>query len=572
MQGNVFTALSVIIVIASLMALIMRLIRQPLIIGYILTGVIVGPFAFHVLKSASTIETFSNIGIALLLFIIGLGLNPRVIKEVGKIAGLVGVVEVFLISIAGWLVGRLVGLDSRQSVFLGVALSFSSTIIILKLLSDKKEQNRLYGKITIGILIIQDLLAAIALLFVTSQGHNQHVSVSNLGWLAFKGIGVTVLLLLVGTKIIPRFHKFISSNSEFLFLFAIGWGFGCAALFQGIGFSLEIGALLAGFSLAGLPFVQEISSRLKPLRDFFIIVFFISLGSRLSLSGFGANIKLLVLSLLVVVVLKPLIVILTISFAGYTRQTSFKTAATLGQISEFSLVLILLGNASGIVPENVVNVITITALITIALSAYTINYSSFFFRLFKQPLGILERGVLKKDRIMVEHQYDLILFGYKKGGQEFIRLFKELGKKFVVVDYDPEVIEQMDNQRMNSIFGDATDVELLDEIGIERAKLIVSMITDNSVNIFLVKLIYKLNPKSIVIVHAENVEQATELYALGASYVVMPHYIGNENIGAFIKNSALKKSEFIKYQQKHVDYIKNHYSLDTPTPEVEPIT
>ena len=262
---------------------------------------------------------------------------------------------------------------------------------------------------------------------------------------------------------------------------------------------------------------------------------------------------------------------LTISFAGYTRQTSFKTAATLGQISEFSLVLILLGNASGIVPENVVNVITIGALITIAMSAYTINYSNNLFRLFKKPLGVLERGVLKKDRIMIEHQYDLILFGYKRGGQEFIRLFKELGKKFVVVDYDPEVIEQMDHQRMNSIFGDATDIELLDEIGIERAKLVVSMITDNSVNIFLVKLINKLNPKSIVIVHAENVEQATELYELGASYVVMPHYIGSENIGAFIKNSALKKSEFIKYQQKHVDYIKNHYSLILPRLKLNPL-
>lgn len=561
MQENVFIALSVIIVIASLMALVMRLIRQPLIIGYILTGVIVGPFAFHILKSASTIETFSNIGIALLLFIIGLGLNPKVIKEVGKIAGLVGVIEVFLVSLVGWSLGKLVGLDFRQSVFLGVALSFSSTIIILKLLSDKKEQNRLYGKITIGILIVQDLLAAIALLFVTSQGHNHNVSISSLGWLALKGGLSALLLLLVGTKIIPRFHKFISSNPEFLFLFAIGWGFGCAALFQEIGFSLEIGALLGGFSLAALPFVQEISSRLKPLRDFFIIVFFISLGSRLSLSGFGDNLKLLILSLLIVIVLKPFIVMLTISFAGYTKQTSFKTAATLGQISEFSLVLILLGNASGIVPENVVNVITISALFSIAISAYVINYTNFFFKLFKRPLSILERGVLKKDRIMTEHQYDLILFGYKKGGQEFIRLFKDLNKKFVVVDYDPEVIELMDHQHMNSIFGDATDIELLEEIGVEKAKLVVSMITDNSVNVFMVKLINKLNPKSIVIVHAENVQEATELYDLGASYVVMPHYIGSENIGAFIKNSSLKKSEFIKYQQKHVDYIKNHYAL-----------
>jgi Kef-type K+ transport system membrane component KefB len=563
MQESIFSTISIIIVIASLMALIMRLIHQPLIIGHILTGIIVGPIAFHILKSASTIDTFSNIGIALLLFIIGLGLNPRVIKEVGKVAGFAAIIEVFLITTAGWFTGRLVGLNFKQSVFLGVALAFSSTIIILKLLNDKKEQNRLYGKITIGILIIQDLVAAIALLFVTSQGNNHNISLSSLGWLALKGALVAFPLLFIGMKIVPKFHKFISSSQEFLFLFAIAWGFGCAALFQGIGFSMEIGALLGGVSLAGLPFVQEISARLRPLRDFFIVVFFISLGSRLTFTSIGSNLKLLVISLLIVVILKPLIVLISIASVGYTKQTSFKSAISLGQVSEFSLVLILLGNNSGIVPSNIVNVITIVALVSIALSTYTINYANFWYKLFQRPLSYFERGKTKKDKYVASNQYDFILFGYKRGGQEFIRLFQDLGKKFVVVDYDPEVIESMDHQQIDSIFGDAADIDLLEEIGIENAKLVVSMITDHDVNIFLVKLIEKLNPKAIVIMHAEDVDHATELYDLGASYVVLPHYIGNENIGAFIKNSDLKKSEFKKYQEKHVNYIKSHYSLDT---------
>ncbi|HUC95744.1 MAG TPA: cation:proton antiporter [Candidatus Saccharimonadia bacterium] len=562
MNETVFVTLSIVIVIAAIMALIMRLIHQPLIIGHILTGIIVGPFAFHILKSASTIDTFSNIGIALLLFIIGLGLNPKVIKEVGKIAGLAGVVEVFLVSALGFLVGHLLGFDFRQSVFLGVALSFSSTIIILKLLSDKKEQNRLYGKITIGILIIQDILAAVALLFVTSQGHNHNLSISNLAWLATKGILATILLFLIGTKLLPKIHKFIASSPEFLFLFAIAWGFGCAALFEGFGFSLEIGALLAGVSLAGLPFAQEISARLRPLRDFFIIVFFISLGSRLNLSNFGANLKLLILSGIIVILIKPLTVMFTILLSGYTKQTSFKTAISLGQISEFSIVLILLGNSSGIVPSSIVNVITILALMSIGISTYLINYSNFWYKLFQKPLSYLERRTIHKDRTIHQHQYELLLFGYKKGGQEFIRLFQSLEKKFVVIDYDPEVIESMDRQHINSIFGDATDIDLLEEVGIEKSKLIVSMITDHDTNVFLLKLIYKINPESIIIVHAETIEKATELYELGASYVVMPHYIGSENIGSFIKNSKLKKSEFIKYQEKHVNYIKNHYALE----------
>jgi Kef-type K+ transport system membrane component KefB len=562
MHENVFTALSIVIVIASLMALLMRLIKQPLIIGHILTGILVGPLVFHLLTSATTIETFSNIGIALLLFIIGLGLNPKVIKEVGKVAALAGIIEVGIVAFVSILVGEHLGLGYRQAMFLGIALSFSSTIIILKLLSDKREQNRLYGKITIGILIIQDLLAVIALLFVTSQGNSQTISLSHLGWLAAKGILAATALFVVGVYILPKFNKFISSSQEFLFLFAIGWGFGAAALFQGIGFSLEIGALLGGVSLASLPFTQEISSRLRPLRDFFIIVFFISLGSRLTFTTIGSELELLIISLVIVIVLKPLVVLITMGAMKYTKQTSFKTAISLGQVSEFSLVLILLGNAAGIVPANIVNVITFVALITIAVSTYLINYANGIYKHLEKPLEMFERTKTHAEKIYSRHHYELVLFGYKKGGQEFIKLFHKMNKKFVVVDYDPEVIDTMEHQKINCIYGDATDIELLEEIGIEKSHLIVSAITDHDVNVFLLRLVNKINPNSIVIVHAESIERATELYELGASYVVMPHYIGNENIAAFISKSGLKKSEFMKHQAKHLAYIQSHYVFE----------
>jgi Kef-type K+ transport system membrane component KefB len=565
MHESVFTALSIVIVIASAMALLMRLIKQPLIIGHILTGIIVGPLVFHVLRSASTIDTFSNIGIALLLFIIGLGLNPKVIKEVGKVAALGGIVEVGVVTLISFLVGEHLGLNFRQAMFLGIALSFSSTIIILKLLTDKKEQNRLYGKITIGILIIQDIIAVFALLFVTSQGNNASISLSQLGWLATKGLIAALPLFIIGGYILPKVSKFIASSQEFLFLFAIGWGFGAAALFQGIGFSLEIGALLAGVALSSLPFTQEISARLRPLRDFFIVVFFISLGSRLTFSSLSSELRLIIISGLIVIVLKPLVVLITMGVMRYTKQTSFKTALSLGQVSEFSLVLILLGNSEGIVPNGMVNVITFVALFSVASSTYMINYANGIYKAFEKQLRLFERNKTHAERGYAQHRYELILFGYKRGGQEFIQLFNKMKKDFVVVDYDPEVIDVMEQQKVNCIYGDATDIELLDEIGIDKSKLIVSTMTDHDTNVFLLKLINKVNPKSIVIVHAESIKRATELYELGASYVVMPHYIGNENIAAFIKNSELKKSEFLKYQQKHLDYIQNHYALDPAT-------
>ncbi len=563
MHESVFTALSIVIVIASGMALLMRLLKQPLIIGHILTGIVVGPLVFHVLNSVNTIQTFSNIGIALLLFIIGLGLNPRVIKEVGKIAAVAGFIEVGIISFVSIIVAKELGFNYKQAIFLGIALSFSSTIIILKLLSDKKESNRLYGKITIGILIIQDLVAVVALLFVTSQGNNSTISLSELDWLAVKGLLAALPLFLIGGYVLPKFSKFISSSQEFLFLFAIGWGFGAAALFQGIGFSLEIGALLGGVALASLPFSQEISARLRPLRDFFIVVFFISLGSRLTFSTIGTELKLLIICALIVIILKPFVVLLTMSVMRYTKQTSFKTAISLGQISEFSLVLVLLGNSAGIVPASMVNVITFIALITIASSTYLINYANGIYKVVEKPLRLLERARTHTESALSKHRYELVLFGYRKGGQEFIQLFKRMKKDFVVVDYDPEVIETMEQQKINCIYGDATDIELLEEIGIEKSKLIVSAVTDHNANVFLLKLITKINPRAIIIVHAESIKKATELYDLGASYVVMPHYIGSDNIAAFIRKSELKKSEFIKYQEKHKAYIQKHYALDT---------
>ncbi len=562
MHESVFTALSIVIVIASAMALLMRLIKQPLIIGHILTGIIVGPLVFRVIGSVDSIATFSNIGIALLLFIIGLGLNPKVIKEVGKIAAVAGLVQVAIVAIIGVLFGRELGFNFRQAAFLGMALSFSSTIIILKLLSDKKENNRLYGKITIGILIIQDLIAVFALLFVTSQGNNSSISLPQLGMLATKGLLAAVPLFLVGNYLLPRVSKFIASSQEFLFLFAIGWGFGAAALFQGIGFSLEIGALLGGVALANLPFSQEISAKLRPLRDFFIVVFFISLGSRLTFSTIGSELKLLIISILIVVLIKPFVVLITMGAMRYKKQTSFKTAISLGQISEFSLVLVLLGNSAGIVPASMVNVITFVALITIASSTYLINYANGIYKAMERPLRIFERSRTHADNSLLQHNYQSVLFGYRKGGQEFIQLFKKLKHDFVVVDYDPEVIELMEQQKINCIYGDATDIELLGEIGIEKSKLIVSTITDHDVNVFLLKLIAKINPKSIVLVHAESIKKADELYELGADYVVIPHYIGNDNVAAFIKNSGLKKSEFIKYQEKHKAYISSHYALE----------
>ncbi|GAC1481137.1 MAG: cation:proton antiporter [Candidatus Saccharimonadales bacterium] len=556
---SIFAELSLIIAIAAAVSLIMRLIRQPLIIGHILTGILVGPSILHLVKSADTIEVFANIGIALLLFIIGLGLNPKVIREVGKVAAIAGIVQVSFTAYLGWLAATLLGRSRAEAVFIGVALSFSSTIIILKLLSDKKEQTRLYGKIATGILLIQDILATFALLFATANNAQGGFSVNQLGWLGLKGLGIAVPLFLIGNIVLPRLHRLIAGSAEFLFLFAIGWGFGSAALFERAGFSLEIGALLAGVALAALPYTQEISARLRPLRDFFIVVFFIALGTRLAFSDFVSLLPAIIICTLLVVIAKPLIVLIIMGLLGYTKRTSFKVAVSLGQLSEFSLVFVILGHKAGLVSANLVGILTIVALISIACSSYAIIYADKLFDVFEEHLSLFERRKRHLDRESRSH-YDLVLFGYQKGGHEFLNVFRSLKKHYIVVDYDPDVIDNLEQQKVNYLYGDATDAELLDEIGLDRAKLVVSTITDHSSNLFLVKLLDRINPRAVTILHAENAADAASLYELGASYVVIPHYIGSEKISAFIKRSGLKKSEFKKYREKHLQYLEAHYS------------
>ncbi|MDB5163573.1 MAG: rane protein of unknown function [Candidatus Saccharibacteria bacterium] len=558
MPGNIFSELSLVIALGAAIALVMRLIRQPLIIGHILTGIIVGPSLLHLVKSPDTIDVFSNIGIALLLFIIGLGLNPRVIKEVGKVAGITGVLQVALTALLGWAGGVLLNLPRLEALFLGTALSFSSTIIILKLLSDKKEQTRLYGKITIGMLLVQDVIAMVALLFVTAESGGHGVSIIQLSYLFAKGSFIALPLLIIGNLVLPKMHKIIAGSQEMLFLFAIGWGFGSAALFEASGFSLEIGSLIAGIALASLPYTQEISARLRPLRDFFIVVFFITLGTRLGFSNIHELLPVIVFATAVVIIFKPLIVLIIMGLLGYTKRTSFKTALAMAQVSEFSLVLVILGNRHNLIPANLVSVLTLVALISIAFSTYMIIYADKLFSVFERHLSMFERS-----RPHFEHEsrrhYDLVLFGYRKGGHEFIKVFKQLKKPYLVIDYDPEVIDGLEHNKIDYVYGDANDIELLEEAGLDKAKLIVSTISNNEVNVFLMKLLENINPRSVFICHAESVKEATELYELGASYVMLPHYIGSEKIGAFIKKSGFKKSEFKKYRDQHLAYLHELY-------------
>lgn len=546
-------------VVGALMGLVARLVRQPLIIAYILTGIIAGPAVLHLTKDQQTFRVFSDIGVALLLFIIGLGLNPRVIREVGRTATVVGLSQVVIITILGWLVGLGFGLSNTSAAFLGASLAFSSTIIILKLLSDKKEQGRLYGKISISISLVQDLVA-IALVVMTSGGSDQSLAIGSVLGLTVKGLLIALLMYWFTAFALPSLQKIISSSQEFLFLFAIAWGLGGASLFAKAGLSSEIGALLAGICLAAQPYSQEISSRLRPLRDFFLIVFFITLGAGLTFSSFGSMFWLMVVSIALAVVAKPLVAMAGLGLLGYTKRTSFKSAVALAQVSEFSIVLIALALNRGLINNDLASTITLITLISIAISSYLVTFSDRLFAALEHHLDLFERRKTLGEP-QVRANYELVLLGYQKGGHEFVRVFKQISKNFVVIDYDPEIIDVLEHQKINHLYGDATDMELLEEAGVDRAKLVVSTITDFETTKSLLSYLESKESGAVVIAQADSAQQAAELYRLGASYVILPHFIGGEQISAFVRKSGLRKSDFKKFREEHLKYLEEQFGV-----------
>lgn len=550
MDQSIFAQLSLVLGITALIAVIMRLLRQPLIMGYILTGIIVGPSLLNLVHAKEAFESFSQIGITLLLFIIGLGMNAAVIKSLGRVSLLTALTILIMVGASGYGAALLLGFDTTTGWLLGVALFFSSTIIILKALSDKRELSRLYAQIAIGVVLLDDVIATIALVVVVMLSRGT-LSYDQFVLLALKALALAISLYLIGNKLMPRIGKFFARSQELLFLFTIAWGMLVASIFEVAGFSHEVGALFAGVALASLPYATEMAAKLKPLRDFFIVIFFVTLGETFTFGALRDSFLPALILSLIVIIGKPLFIMISLGLQGYTKLTSFKAAIHLSQISEFSIILIILAQTTGLVGRPAVAIITLVALITIGVSTYLMKYDDAIYRRFESRLSVFERSNIK-ERKQRHALYPIILFGYHKGGHEFLRVFRQMKQRYLVVDYDPEIIEHLEEQGIRHAYGDATDEDFLDDISAGKAQLVVSMMTDSGANRSLLRYISRFEPRSTFICHANNYDEAAELYRHGASYVILPHFLGSEHISSFIRQHGFNPSAFDNYRRKHI--------------------
>lgn len=544
----------------------MKLFKQPLVVGYILSGILVGPYVLKILNSNEQIELFSKIGITILLFIVGLSLRPDTIKETGKVSLITGLGQIIFTSVIGFGVMILLGFDKITALYGSIALTFSSTIIILKLLSDRGDLEKLYGKISIGFLLVQDLVATLLLVvipFLGSFATRDEGMESAFILLFLKGVVASFILYLISKYILPKLFNYLAKSQELLFLFSVTWGLVLAGLFHKMGFSIEIGALIAGVTLSASNYSYEISSRMRSLRDFFIVLFFILLGSNLVLSEIGLSvIPALILSLFVLIG-NPLIVFILMNLLGYRKRTSFMAGLTVAQISEFSLILMAVGLSMGHISQSAVSLITLVGIITISGSTYLVLYADQIYEKIRPFLSLLE---IKKnnheDNKSFDIAHDMIIFGYGRVGYEFVKVAQKTNASYLVVDYNPDIISNVNNKGINFKFGDVEDVEFLDEIQVIKAKKVVSTIPDFDVNMLLIKHYRNKNKDGVIVTTSHYIGETKKLYGAGATYVIMPHYLGAYHASDMLQKYEKEKDVFDKSKEIQFLQIENQEKIE----------
>ena len=550
MAYEVLFYISLIVGLAAISSIIARVLRQPPIIAYLIAGVLVGPMFLGLVNSSSGdyIQLFARMGIALLLFIVGLSLDFRVLKEIGKVASLAGLGEVIVTSLAVFGLSLWLGFTYHAALYLAAALAFSSTVVVVKILSDKKEIDTLHGKIALGILIIEDFIAALVLMvipLIRGSGLNELL-------FGFSKIVVLIgLIFFVSSLILNRFMDYLARSQETLFLFGIAWALALAALFNYLGLSLEIGALVAGMSLASSKYTLELGGKIKPLRDFFVVLLFVFFGSQLVGPISAGLIKQAIAFSFLILVGKPFIVMGFLRFFGYKKRTNFLAGSALAQISEFSLVIVLMGLSLGYLNQEFMNLAVLIALITIGVSSYSIYYSRAIYGKIG-PLLHLFDGMGEEKEYENIGLYDVVLFGHHRMGYKLMQRLKQMKVRVLVVDYNPKVILSLDKQGIDCVYGDAADKNFLAELKLTKAKLVISTLNDESANIAIKEILKDVESKATFIATAEQPRAAIDLYDIGADYVIIPHHLGGDYVSHLIDKFGNNYGKFKEMGKTHL--------------------
>lgn len=536
-----FSQFAILTSTAALAGVAARLVRQPLIIGYLFAGFVLA--GLGVIGDSSALDELSKIGVTLLLFLVGIEMNLSELPSVGKVALITGLGQILFTSTVGFLLASALGFDFLPAIYIAVALTFSSTIIIIKLLSQKNDLGSLYGRISVGFLLVQDLVAVLILMFLASLGENGVGP--NYLFVAVKGIALLLAAWLLSRWVFPRlFTRTVDQSTELVFVVSIAWALGVAAFVGGpLGFSLEIGGFLAGLTLSNLPDHLQIATRTRPLRDFFLTLFFMLLGANLLVDRVGDLLVPAAILSTFVLVGNPLIVLLIMGAMGYRKRTSFMASVTVAQISEFSLILMAMGLSLAHVEESHVALVVLVGVITMTMSTYLILGSDKVYRKLEKLLSLFERKGkrIAEPTLSYKKQDHIVLVGAHRTGRMLITLLQKQKTDFVVVDFDPDLVSRLQSKSIPAVFGDISEDDIVEAANIAAAKLVISTTADLHDNLFLLSRVTRLPEAPATILKASNLKDANTLYDKGATYVIVPEVVAGEHIRHLLKNYGASK-------------------------------
>lgn len=477
-----FDQIAVLILLAAMVGFVGLMLRQPLIVAFIAVGILAGPDVLGLVVSTEHVELLSHMSVSVLLFLVGLKLDLKLVRTLGSVALATGLGQVTFTVVFGFVICVAMGMDAIASLYVAIALTFSSTIIVVKLLSDKREIDSLHGRIALGFLIVQDIVVVLAMVALSAIGVGAardddafamaRVLGGGLAMLAF----VVLFIRYVANPLMGRMAR----SPELLVVFAVGWAASCSAFGNALGFGMELGGLLAGVALASTPYRDAIGSRLASLRDFLLLFFFVSLGAGLEVSQLGEQTGRAIVLSLFVLVGNPLIVLSIMGYMGYRRRTGFLAGLTVAQISEFSLIFMAMGVTIGHVEQTYMGLVTLVGLVTIALSTYMITYSHQLYQRCERWLHPFERRYPHRESSGADASggkaHDIILFGLGRYGSTLGKGLAARGHTVLGVDFDPEALAEWRAAGHEGLFGDATDPEFLAHLPLGHARLVVSTV------------------------------------------------------------------------------------------------
>ena len=533
-MNDFFVELALVVILATFLGFVFNKLRQPIILAYIITGIVLGSSFLGALTFHELLNVFSDLGIAFLLFVVGISLDLKIFKDIGKTSMVTGVGQIIVTSIVGFGISSFLGFSLIESLYISIALTFSSTIIVVKLLSDKKEINSLYGKISLGFLLVQDFVAIIALLLISTLGFSGDFSSQALSFLASFVVLFSLFFIARGL-VVGKIFSWLSDNQELLFLGALAWCFAFTSAGVFLGFSKEIGAFLAGVAIASLPYSYAIVNKMKPLRDFFIVLFFVVLGSNLVFASPDIVLVPALIFSVFVLVGNPVIVFVLMHFLGYKGRTSFLSSLTVAQISEFSLILVFLGQSVGHLSQGVVSVITLVAVLTIGASTYLILHGNRLYDLLASHLPILKTPRFFEDSLHMAEgkKFSAVCIGFGRVGSRVFRN-QENKSELLVIDFNPAVVKRAAKEGFHAWYGDALDIETIDSILSVKPSVIISTISDLELNMNLAKRVSEKKNSAILIVVSEDSEKARALKSQGVRFIVNPYVISAGKIGVLL--------------------------------------